>query len=122
MPTRAARPCRVSQCPGLAVPGSRFCNEHQPLTRQRPRPDNRPSAHQRGYGSTWRMLRLMQLRSQPICADPFGVHGGIIVPATDVDHIVPRSRGGEDVIENLQSLCHSCHSMKTRRENHGHDD
>ena len=35
-------------------------------------------------------------------------------PATDVDHIVPRSRGGAPFDPaNLQSLCASCHSAKT---------
>jgi 5-methylcytosine-specific restriction endonuclease McrA len=31
----------------------------------------------------------------------------------DVDHIVPRSRGGTDNIENLQTLCRNCHRRKT---------
>jgi 5-methylcytosine-specific restriction protein A len=42
-----------------------------------------------------------------------------MVPATDVDHIVPF----QDVDDprrldptNLQSLCHECHSRKTQRD------
>jgi 5-methylcytosine-specific restriction endonuclease McrA len=38
------------------------------------------------------------------------------VPATEVDHIVPLSRGGTDALENLQSLCAQCHEAKTRRD------
>ncbi|WP_366141808.1 HNH endonuclease signature motif containing protein, partial [Propionivibrio sp.] len=34
-------------------------------------------------------------------------------PATDVDHIVPIRRGGTNKHENLQPLCHACHSRKT---------
>jgi ATP adenylyltransferase len=32
--------------------------------------------------------------------------------ALDVDHIVPRNRGGKTVIENLQTLCYTCNSQK----------
>jgi 5-methylcytosine-specific restriction endonuclease McrA len=34
-------------------------------------------------------------------------------PATDVDHILPRVRGGSDVEANLQSLCAAHHHVKT---------
>lgn len=33
-----------------------------------------------------------------------------------VDHIIPRDRGGSDDPENLQTLCISCHSRKTLNE------
>lgn len=32
-------------------------------------------------------------------------------PASDVHHIVPRSRGGLDVLGNLASLCLTCHGL-----------
>lgn len=42
---------------------------------------------------------------------------GRVEMATDVDHIKPRSEGGADFdLYNMQSLCHSCHAAKTRRE------
>ena len=74
---------------------------------------NRGTAAQRGYGARWQRIRLMHLRSNPLCMDPYGVHEGRPVPATDVDHILPRREGGSDSDDNLQSLCHSCHSKKT---------
>ncbi len=38
-------------------------------------------------------------------------------PATDVDHIVPKVRGGSDDERNLQSLCAAHHRVKTARQN-----
>jgi diadenosine tetraphosphate (Ap4A) HIT family hydrolase/5-methylcytosine-specific restriction endonuclease McrA len=36
--------------------------------------------------------------------------------ALEVDHIVPRNRGGIDDISNLQALCYSCNAMKQDRD------
>jgi len=70
----------------------------------------RASSHERGYGATWRKLRLLILHREPICR----LCGK--KPSIDVDHILPKKRGGKDVEENLQALCHSCHSKKTQAE------
>lgn len=35
--------------------------------------------------------------------------------ALEVDHIIPRARGGTNDIENLQALCHGCNSQKRAR-------
>jgi len=36
--------------------------------------------------------------------------------ALEVDHIVPRNKGGSDDMSNLQSLCYSCNAMKRDRD------
>jgi ATP adenylyltransferase len=36
--------------------------------------------------------------------------------ALEVDHIVPRNRGGSDDPSNLQALCYSCNAMKRDRD------
>jgi 5-methylcytosine-specific restriction enzyme A len=32
------------------------------------------------------------------------------------DHIIPRAEGGVDTLENLATLCVSCHGIKTQQE------
>jgi len=36
--------------------------------------------------------------------------------ALEVDHIIPRNRGGTDDLSNLQALCYSCNAMKRDRD------
>lgn len=74
------------------------------------------SPSKRGYGSRWKRLRLMMLRRFPICrrCDPQSLR-----PATEVDHIIPKAKGGTDAMDNLQTLCHQCHSRKTVVEDGG---
>lgn len=94
----------------LAEVGGARCGAHVA------RREERPSAARRGYGARWRRVRAMFLAAHPICCDPFGLHSERVVAATDVDHVVPRRRGGADVEDNFQSLCHGCHSHKTQLE------
>ena len=37
-------------------------------------------------------------------------------PNLTIDHVVPRSKGGTDHLENLQLLCGACNSIKGDRE------
>ena len=57
----------------------------------------------------------MQLASYPLCRHCEG--RGILEPAVEVDHIQRIADGGDWFDPaNLQSLCHSCHSRKTKRD------
>ena len=60
-------------------------------------------------------MRLMVLREEPLCRDPYGEHEGRPTPATDVDHIIPLRQGGTHERGNLQSLCGHCHTLKTNK-------
>lgn len=118
MPMRPAQACAAPGCPAI-VRGARYCEQHKSQSTSSEYDRQRGTASQRGYGANWRRLRSMFLRRHPLCADPFKEHKTSPVPATDVDHIVPRSRGGSDAFSNLQALCHSCHSRKTGIEMRG---
>lgn len=65
--------------------------------------------------TTWRKIRAVHLAGEPLCR-----HCALqnrVTAATDVDHV-----DGDDANNdrsNLQSLCRSCHSAKTVRENGG---
>ena len=71
------------------------------------------------YGTeTWGELRTEQLLKEPFCRACAA--RGLRVRATDVDHIRDH-KGDWDLFtdrNNLQSLCHSCHSRKTAKEMH----
>jgi ATP adenylyltransferase len=38
------------------------------------------------------------------------------IRALEMDHIIPRSRGGTDDLDNLQALCYRCNAMKRDRD------
>ncbi len=63
----------------------------------------------------WRAVRLIVLGEQPICA---GYPLPCMNPASEVDHITPLIERPDLAItrENLQGLCLSCHTRKTRAE------
>lgn len=121
MPRKAKTPCRHPGCPALTESGA-YCPAHQRgvnTQRNRAIDAQRPSAAVRGYDRTWQKLRLMHLRAYPLCVRC--EESGMTVPATEVDHIRPLAHGGTHDADNLQSLCKSCHSRKTARENWGRE-
>lgn len=67
----------------------------------------------------WRKLRQIQLSKHPLCASCLSE--GKIVQAEHIDHLFPWSSIGEKAfyINVFQSLCASCHSIKTTLEQRG---
>lgn len=64
----------------------------------------------------WRDLRAQVLAEEPLCR--MCTARGLIVPTTDVDHIEDAREDYTDdnSRDNLQGLCHECHSLKTARD------
>lgn len=80
--------------------------------------DRNLSRHERGYGYQWDRLRKLVLqRDQHLCQPC--IRKGRATPATEVDHITPKAKGGTDDHGNLQAICSPCHKDKTTAENGG---
>lgn len=74
----------------------------------------------RAYSSArWKKIRTVQLSKEPLCQRC--LYYSTVTAAEDVDHVL--AHGGHDGLfhdaDNLQSLCHSCHSFKTGKERVG---
>ena len=124
---KLARPCTAPGCWRLTTSRSGRCDEH-PRSDWRTRAERRdsarasdarrPSASERGYDWRWHRLRTTYLAAHPLCAHCMAQ--GRVVPAEEVDHIVPLREGGPRLDRrNLQALCRKCHRRKTARERAG---
>lgn len=114
MALKPLRPCAHPGC--CEVTRETWCPKHKPQRK------DRRSAESADWQRWYKLpifakhLRPQQLLREPFCREC--AKFGLRIPATDVDHIVPH-RGDWALFtdpENLQSLCHSCHSRKTARE------
>jgi 5-methylcytosine-specific restriction enzyme A len=73
------------------------------------------SRHARGYGSAWYRLRLSILARDCGLCQPCQ-RNGVLTQAQQVDHIMPKSKGGTDDESNLQAICVACHDTKTAKD------
>lgn len=112
MANKLLRPCKYPGCAMLTQDG--WCTEHRP--KQTPR---RESADWHGWYNLpiWiNGLRPAQLLKEPFCREC--ARHGWRVRATDVDHVQDHKGDWSKFTDasNLESLCHSCHSRKTMRD------
>ena len=122
-PRRAQRPCSQPGCPALVAHGSR-CTLHQ---RQQTRVEDarRGSRHARGYGTAWdktraELLPLVYARDKGICQlrckKPVSLaHKAPHPRSATLDHVIPKSKGGMDVMGNLRLACYGCNSARGNR-------
>lgn len=116
MPTKQKRYCR--KCNKIATQGP-YCEDHAPVRDYKAENNRRTKHWWDGWYklAIWQDTRRIQLRREPLCCECMKMN--IYTKATDVDHIEPHN-GDYDLFlddNNLQSLCHQCHSRKTAREN-----
>ena len=111
MPWKPKHPCAWPLCPALT--DKQYCPEHQKMASGEYKRDAKERGVDRDYYSSrrWRRLRKMFLAAHPICVTP-----GCNKPATEVDHIIPRDKGGTDEESNLQAMCKPCHSRKSVKD------
>jgi len=86
-------------------------NTHKEYNRAR-----RDQASQKFYNSgVWRRVSKYHKKLNPFCIRCYSK--GYVVSVQVTDHIVPISQGGSKLdLDNLQSLCISCHNTKTAEE------
>ena len=104
------RQCASVGCAARVEDSSRYlCKAHRTQANKQ-YDKQRGSSASRGYGARWRRLRKLVLNRDPMCK------ACSVKASTDADHIIPKRDGGRDSMDNLQGLCHECHSSKTARE------
>ncbi len=112
MPSLPHHYCLTPRCPNRTPKG--YCEDCQRI-RYRDKDIVRGSRHARGYGTKWEKRRARILKRDKYACVPCR-DGGIITSANEVDHIIPKQFGGQDLDSNLQSICHDCHAAKTAKE------
>ena len=114
MPNKPMRPCKHPGCTALVSGG--YCAEHQTSYVHYAK---RGSSASRGYTAKWSKASKAYLAENPWCAEC--LKSGRRTRATETDHIIPHK--GNLLLfwdrSNWQPLCHSCHSIKTAREDGG---
>ncbi len=72
--------------------------------------DRRERIQNRTTGRKWMRMRHAVLVEEPVCRI-CGRRASV-----QVDHIVPLSKGGTDMRDNLQGVCDDCHDEKTAKD------
>lgn len=123
MPVKPLRPCNKAGCRNLTR--DRYCDEHKEiLTQSKRERDKHYDKYKRDkeaakfYSSkAWQVLREQALtRDLGLCQHCLA--NKELTSAEEVDHILPVKFFWEYRldIDNLQALCHQCHSIKTKQD------
>ena len=109
MPKSAPKPCSHPGCGVLVRDGSNRCAKHQ-------RTDwtKKATATKRITGRKLQQLRHALFSRDPLCAEC--AKRGRLTLATQRDHKIPLTEGGQDTEDNVQGLCKPCHDEKSLQE------
>lgn len=125
MPSAPRKVCRKPGC-GKLVENGAYCGQHQiqkevQQKAQVKKYDNeRGTAASRGYSSRWTRYSKKYREENPLCVRC--KEKGILKLGGHVDHIVPVKDKDDPLFwetSNHQTLCVSCHSEKTAKEDGG---
>ena len=106
MPRKPKRPCSHPGCPNLC--DGQYCDKHRIEERRKyDRYERSPDINKK-YGHAWRRIRDRYAASHPLCE--MCLKAGRLTPVQEVHHILPVSQGGTHAMDNLMSLCQSCHT------------
>lgn len=72
---------------------------------------DRGSRHERGYGTAWEKLRARILKRDGYLCQACQREGRV-GPATSVDHIKAKAKGGTDDPSNLEGICDHHRAIK----------
>ena len=108
MPYKPLKPCAYPICPNLTR--DYYCPDHIHLAQaeHKEMDKNRPTAHQRGYDTTWEKIRNYVLATEPLCRRCYAI--GQAKPANLVHHQDHNPRNNEN--GNLEPMCESCHDLE----------
>lgn len=110
MPYKPKRPCAYPECSRLTAK-EQYCDEHQKIMNKHYNQHERDPVSNKRYGRAWKRIRDRYIRAHPLCEEC--EKEGRLIPAEEVHHILPLSKGGSNETSNLMSLCKSCHSRIT---------
>lgn len=116
MPYAPLAGCSQPGCNKLRIKDKKYCIDHvkQPTTDQQ---KERIKINNKIYANTtWRRLRKLQLAAFPLCKACLEMIPSRVTAAVEVHHSKEVKEYQEEmfVMENLVSLCSSCHSRITR--------
>ena len=112
MPRKLQRACQHPGCPKLT--DSLYCAEHQQQAMRHYNHFQRDPESNKRYGRAWKRIRDRYIQAHPLCEQC--EKAGRLMPAEEVHHILPLSKGGGNEKSNFMALCKSCHSRITAHE------
>ena len=100
-PDETTRKKRRSRCPA--------CYRASEQAKNQRRRERHGTTAQRGYGHRWQQLSALAIRRQPFCGN-CGTDRDLTA-----DHVIPRSKGGRNTLDNVRVLCRKCNASKKDR-------